>query len=136
MLKEETVLWRWAKKPTTCFMPEDNWIIRELGRNIKSHNKAVYAGLNPEDWKPYKGNMYLHRIILTKEQAKQCVVAEMQPNIPDNIDELYPTIIGSYRGYLNDTYEDSFIPLIEYKGDYNLPEALIPFSVHAEICTH
>ena len=40
------------------------------------------AGLNPIDWKKYftgkytTGEEVLHKIVLTREQAKKCVVAE------------------------------------------------------------
>ena len=42
-------------------------------------------------------------------------------------------MIGSRRRYDKEKYEESFVPLLEYQGDYNLPEVLIPFSVKGEV---
>ena len=44
---EQIVLWRWAK-PSTFFHPTEDPHFN--GVKFESHNKAVRAGLNPNDW--------------------------------------------------------------------------------------
>src|SRR3990170_3687366 len=138
-MEEQIILWRWDK-PTLRFIPEINWYVKELNRPLKSHNEIVYAGLTPYDWKKMKGDQdnVLHKIRITKDQANQCVVAEgyFRPNTQELekfIKKNGGDIVGSLTAYEEAHYEDSFVPLLEYNGGYNLPEVLIPFPVDAEI---
>jgi len=132
------VLWKWAK-PTTLFDPVENPYWTNAGLRFKSHNKVVYAGSNPVDWmETIEKNASLHKIILTKQQAELCVVAEacfrpIDEELGKFIEKKHLSLIGSARSYTYEHYEESFIPLLEYSGGYNLPEVLIPFSVKAEI---
>ena len=134
------VLWRWAK-PSTRFVPELNWIIKQRGISLSSHKKIVYASLKPTDWMKIKGgsDIVLHKIILSKEQAQLCVVAEalFRPSdekIKEFVKKRNIYLAGSYKKFTDENYEKSFIPLLEYKEGHNLPEVLIPFPVDAKIC--
>jgi len=138
---KQIILWRWDE-PTLRFIPEKNWYGKELNRPLKSHNEIVYAGLTPDHWKKLKGNhgKVLHRIRITKNQAKLCVVAEgfFRPNTQELdkfVKENGGDSVGSLTTYEDAHYEDSFVPLLEYNGGYNLPEVLIPFPVDAKICS-
>jgi len=134
----EIVLWKWAK-PTRLFETLKNPYWTSAGLRFKSHNKVVYAGLNPVDWMETMGKgATLHKIILTKQQAELCVVAEACFRPTDEelgkfIEKKQLPLIGGARNYTYEHYEESFIPLLEYSDGYNLPEVLIPFSVKAEI---
>ena len=44
--------------------------------------------------------------------------------------------VGVLRYYQDESYEKSFVPLLEYSDKYNLPEVLIPFSVKARIVSY
>jgi len=80
----------------------------------------------------------LHKIILNEQQARQCVVAEgdFRPT-DEELDEFREEKglrrIGSWRAYELDKYEGTFIPLLEYEGEHNCPEVLIPFPVDAQV---
>lgn len=109
------------------------------GIRFKSHNEVVLAGLNPIDWMEIKKGEkeVLHKIVLTREQAKKCVVAEgefcpTEEEITKFIENKHIHLVGSFRNYTYANYEKSFVPLLEYSGGYNLPEVLIPFEVKAE----
>lgn len=137
-MTREIVLWKWAK-PTRLFETLKNPYWTSAGLRFKSHNKVVYAGLNPVDWMETMGKgATLHKIILTKQQAELCVVAEACFRPTDEelgkfIEKKQLLLIGGARNYTYEHYEESFIPLLEYSDGYNLPEVLIPFSVKAEI---
>jgi hypothetical protein len=132
------VLWRWAK-PSGMFKPVENpyWVKARI--RFKSHNEVVYAGLNPIDWMEVSGGegVTLHKIVLTRQQAELCVVAEgrfrpTDEKLTEFIERMHIPDIGSYREYEYENYEKSFVPLLEYSGGYNLPEVLIPFPIKAE----
>jgi hypothetical protein len=135
--RKSIVLWRWAK-PAKMFEPTENPYLAE--KKFRSHNIAVRAGLNPIDWMrllKQKG-IVLHRIVLNMEEADLCVVAEgafrpTEQQIREFIEKEGISLIGSRRRYIKEKYEESFVPLLEYQGDYNLPEVLIPFSVKGEV---
>jgi len=106
---------------------------------FKSHNKCVRAGLNPFDW--MGSGKVLHKIVLDKQQAEHCVVAEgcFNPTYNELLDfakrrQIRP--IGILRYYQDDNYEKSFVQLLEYSDEHNLPEVLIPFSVKARIVSY
>ncbi|MCJ7425409.1 hypothetical protein MUP01_14260 [Candidatus Bathyarchaeota archaeon] len=109
------------------------------GIRFKSHNSCVRAGLNPLDWmRMMKGHgIVLHKIVLSRQQAEHCVVAEgcFIPTF-EELSEFgkrrHMQPVGILRCYQDESYEKSFVPLLEYSGGYNLPEVLIPFSVKAE----
>ena len=108
---------------------------------LESHDKVVFAGLNPTDWmwlsrENVRG--VLHKIELFEEQAQRCVVAEQDFRPTDDEMNEYlkrtsSTIVGSYHGYSRENYEDSFIPLPNYNGEHYLPEVLIPFEVEGKV---
>ena len=137
MIRKKITLWRWAK-PSKKFFPHEH--ISYKGKEFRSHNKIVLAGLKPTDWmwigRARAGE--LHKIILNKEQARHCVVAEgsFRPT-DEELDEFRKEkglrLIGSWRAYELDKYEDTFFPLLEYEGGYNCPEVLIPFPVDAQL---
>ena len=137
MFDEQIVLWRWAK-PSKIFHPtEDSYV---NGVKFKSHNKVVRAGLNQNDWREmfWGEEEVLHKIVLTREQAIECVVAEAdfrptEEEITEFVRETHIHLVGSQRNYDHANYEKSFVSLLEYSGGYNLPEVLIPFSVKAEV---
>lgn len=99
------------------------------------------AGLNPTDWmEMVRDGMTLHKIVLDKEQASLCVVAEglsrpTEKEIEEFREKERIPLVGSQRRYVCENYEKSFVPLLEYIGGYNLPEVLIPISVETEIVT-
>ena len=105
------IVWRWAIE-ATYFEPVDN-----KHENQKDYPRVVYAGVNPDDWsyleiwrsRGVDEIAKLHKITLTEEQAKRCVVTEAAT--------------------------DKYVPLIEYEGGFLLPEVLIPFGVDAEVET-
>jgi len=110
------------------------------GIRFKSHNSSVRAGLNPIDWmEMMKGDgIVLHKIVLNREQAELCVVAEglfrpTEEEIAEFRERLHVPLVGSQRRYDCENYEKSFVRLLEYSRWYNLPEVLIPFSVKADI---
>jgi hypothetical protein len=129
------VLWRWAK-PSKIFIPTENTYFNRI--QYKSQEKAVRAGLNPIDWEEMMSGEgeVLHKIVLSRQQAKLCVVAEADPRPTEEeiteYNEGMDTPVGSYRRYIGKTYARTFVPLLEYTGGYNLPEVLIPFPVKAE----
>ena len=136
MSNERIVLWRWTK-PSKRFTPTENNYFEE--QQFKSHSKVVRAGLNPIDWKEMmsREGTVLHRIVLSKRQAELCVVAEAdfrptEEEMTEFIERMDIPVIGSRRRYNAENYENSFVPLLEYRGGYNLPEVLIPFPVTAE----
>jgi hypothetical protein len=126
------VLWKWAK-PSKTFNPEVSHYWEE-GIRFKSHNRIVYAGLNPLDWIEYKGDSTLHKIVLDKQQAELCVVAEddFSARAIEYAEKTHSSLIGCENRYRNKNYEGSFIPLTKYSGGYNRPEVLIPFPVKTE----
>lgn len=136
--EKKIVVWRWAE-PSNRFSPIKNRSWGDL--KLKSHDLVVFAGLKPTDWM-WLGRArtgVLHKIELTKEQASQCVVAEQEfrpteEEINKYLERTGRSIFGSYRGYSREQYEKFFIPLLDYKGGYILPEVLIPFEVDAKIC--
>ena len=137
MFDEQIVLWRWAK-PSKIFRPTEDSHFN--GVKFKSHNKVVRAGLNPNDWREiiWGEEEVLHKIVLTREQAIECVVAEAdfrptEEEITAFVRETHIHLVGSQRNYDHANYEKSFVSLLEYSGGYNLPEVLIPFSVKAEV---
>lgn len=136
--EKRIALWKWAK-PTRLFEPLENPYWTNAGLRFKSHNKVVHAGLNPVDWMETMGkDVTLHKIILTKQQAQLCVVAEAcfrptDEELAKFMEKKHISFVGSARSYTYEHYERSFVPLLRYSGDYNLPEVLIPFSVRAEI---
>ena len=140
MSDEQIVLWRWAK-PSTFFHPTEDPHFN--GVKFESHNKAVRAGLNPNDWMKIirEEKDVLHKIVLTREQAIKCVVAEAdfrptEEEITEFKIKRHINLVGSQRIYDHANYEKSFVSLLEYSGSYNLPEVLIPFSVKAEVVSH
>lgn len=129
------VLWKWAK-PSKIFKPKMGrfW---ERGIQFKSHNKIVLAGLNPTDWMEIMGDLTLHKIVLNKQQAELCVVAEgefdpTEKELTEFTERRNIGLVGSLEKYENENYESSFIPLTKYSGGYNCPEVLIPFPVKTE----
>lgn len=137
MCDKRIALWKWAK-PTRLFEPLENHYWTSAGLRFKSHNKVVYAGLNPVDWMETMGKgATLHKITLTKQQASFCVVAEacFRPRDEELVkfmEKKHISLVGSVRSYTYEHYEESFVPLLRYSGGYNLPEVLIPFLVRAE----
>jgi hypothetical protein len=134
------VVWRWAK-PSKMFDPTENPYFE--GPRFKSHNVAVRAGLNPVDWmEMIKGEReVLHKIVLTRRQAENCVVAEAdflltEEEITEFVERRHILLVGSKRKYDCANYEKSFVCLLEYSGNYNLPEVLIPFSVKADVVSY
>ncbi len=108
--------------------------------SFSSHNRVVHAGLNPFDWESWvrSEGTVLHKIVLNKQQAELCVVAEgffrsTEKELDEFIERKGISMIGSQRVFEEDNYEKSFVPLLEYSGDYNLPEVLIPFCVKAKV---
>lgn len=139
-MKEKVVLWRWDV-PTSRFEPVINWYIKNDSISLKNYDKVVYAGLNPRDWMDIKAepNRVLHKIVLTQEKAKLCVVAEGSFKPTDEeligfIKERNIELVSSLTRYEQENYEKSFVPFLNYSGGYNLPEVLIPFAVDAKIC--
>ena len=138
MSRKRVTLWRWAK-PSKEFTPTENAYFKANGIRFKSHNKVVRAGLNPSDWMEIVGRgSTLHRITLTEQQAKLCVVAEddfrpTEEELRDFAKKTHSHLGGAKRRYFIANYEKSFVPLLEYSGGYNRPEVLIPFPVKAEI---
>jgi hypothetical protein len=110
---------------------------------LKSHNNCVRAGLNPLDWMQMmkERGIVLHKIILDRQQAERCVVAEgcFMPTY-EELSEFRKTKhmqpVGVLRYYQDENYEKSFVPLLKYSDGYNLPEVLIPFSVKAEAISY
>jgi hypothetical protein len=109
------------------------------GITFKSHNNYVRAGLNPLDWMRMmkRRGIVLHKIVLNRQQAERCVVAEgcFIPTYEEFSEfgkkkDMQP--VGVLRYYQDENYEKSFVPLLKYLGGYNLPEVLIPFSVKAK----
>ena len=132
------ILWRWDK-PSKKFTPTENAYFSSRGIQFKSHNNVVRAGLNPIDWMEImKGEKeVLHKIVLTREQAELCVVAEAdfrptEEELTEFTERMHISLIGSKRRYNYANYEKSFVCLLEYSGGYKLPEVLIPFPVKAE----
>lgn len=120
------------------FIPKENIYFKAIP--FKSHNSVVRAGLNPINWMEMMGRdgIVLHKIVLNKQQAELCVVAEglfrpTEEEITEFTERMHIPLIGSRRKYDYENYEKSFVCLLEYSGSYNLPEVLIPFSVKAEI---
>ena len=110
------------------------------GSHFKSHKKVVRAGLNPVDWMEIiKGEKkVLHKIVLTRQQAKECVVAEAdfrltEEELTEFTERMHISLVGSKRRYTRANYEESFVSLLKYSGNYNLPEVLIPFTVKADV---
>lgn len=141
MFSKRIVLWKWAK-PSKIFEPVENRYWLGAGIQFKSHNNVVYAGLNPTDWKETIAgeDTTLHKIVLTKQQAELCVVAEAlfspaHKELIEFVEKMRIPMVGSLRRYTYENYEKSFVPLLEYSGEYNLPEVLIPFPVKAETVT-
>ena len=135
MSNKRFVLWKWAK-PSKIFDPVENRYC-EKGIRFKSYNKIVYAGLNPTDWMDIMGAFTLHKIVLDKQQAELCVVAEdyfrpTDKELAEFIERTHGSYVGSLNDYRNKNYKSSFVPLIKYSGGYNRPEVLIPFSVKTE----
>jgi len=131
------VLWRWAK-PSMVFAPTENTHFR--GVLFKSHKNVVRAGLNPIDWMEIMSGegIALHKIVLGRQQAEQCVVAEAdfrltEEELTEFIKRKQIHLVGSKKRYDHDNYEKSFVGLLKYSGGYNLPEVLIPFPVKAKI---
>lgn len=140
---EKFVVWRWAN-PSKRFKPTKNRSWGDL--KMESHNQVVFTGLNPTDWiwlfsdmrARARGKSVLHKITLTREQASLCVVAEQEFRPSEEEIQAYLQRtgrfeVGSLIGYSMEKYEKSFIPLPKYKGEYNLPEVLIPFEVEAKV---
>lgn len=120
------------------FAPTENTYFR--GVSFKSHKKVVRAGLNPIDWMEIMSGegVVLHKIVLSRQQAEQCVVAEAnfrltEEELTEYIERKHIHLVGSKIRYDHDNYEKSFVGLLEYSEGYNLPEVLIPFPVEAEI---
>ena len=132
------IVWRWAE-PSKKFLPTKNLSWRDL--KLKTHDRVVFAALKPTYWM-WLGRTrtgVLHKIELTEEQASQCVVAEQEFRPTDEEMNEYLNRTGrrkggSIRAYSREHYEKSFIPLLDYKGGYILPEVLIPFDVEAKPC--
>ena len=87
------------------------------------------------------GDLTLHKIVLDKQQAELCVVAEDDfRRTPEELAEFaertHSSHVGSEIKYRQKNYESSFVPLTKYSGDHNLPEVLIPFPVKAEIVSY
>lgn len=85
--------------------------------------------------------MALHKIVLNKQQADHCVVAEgcfipTHEQLLELAERRHMRPIGILRYYQDENYEKSFVPLLEYSGGYNQPEVLIPFSVKAKIISY
>lgn len=138
MFNKRIVLWRWDK-PSKKFTPTENTYFSSRGIQFKSHNNVVRAGLNPIDWMEImKGEKaVLHKIVLTREQAELCVVAEAdfrltEEELTEFTERMHISLVGSKRRYNYANYEKSFVSLLEYSGNYNRPEVLIPFPVKAE----
>ena len=139
MSSKRIVLWRWDK-PSKKFTQTENTYFSSRGIQFKSHNKVVRAGLNPIDWIEYttgEGEV-LHKIVLTREQAKKCVVAEADfcltiEELSEYAKKTHTHLVGSKIRYNCDNYEKSFVSLLEYSGNYNLPEVLILFPVKADL---
>lgn len=135
MSSKRFILWKWAS-PSRKFEPEENPYCKE-GIRFKYYNKIVYAGLHPTDWMEIKGDSTLHKIVLNKQQAKLCVVAEDDPRptekeLAEFIKRTQSSYVGSLSRYRIENYKRSFVPLMEYSGGYNRPEVLIPFPVKTE----
>jgi len=120
------------------FAPTENTYFR--GVPFKSHRNVVRAGLNPIDWMEIMSGegIVLHKIVLSRQQAERCVVAEAlfrptEEELTEFIKRMHIHLVGSKIRYDHDDYEKSFVGLLEYSGGYNLPEVLIPFLVKAEI---
>ena len=135
MSNSRIVLWKWAK-PSKIFKPEMShyW---EQGIRFKSHNKIVLAGLNPIDWMEIMGDLTLHKIVLDKQQAELCVVAEGEFDPTEKEwtqfrERKHIKSVDSLTKYENENYESSFVPLKKYLWNYNIPEVLIPFPVKTE----
>ena len=117
-----------------------NGYFSSKGIQFKSHNNVVRAGLNSIDWMEImKGERdVLHKIVLTRGQAEKRVVAEadFRPTEEELVEftkKTHTHLVGSKIRYDCANYENSFVFLLEYSGNYNLPEVLIPFSVKADV---
>ena len=133
-------MWRWDE-PSKIFEPTESIFYK--GMMLKSHDNCVRAGLNPLDWmKMMKGSgIVLHKIVLSRQQAEHCVVAEgcfipTHEELSEFGKRRHMQKIGLLRCYQDENYEKSFVSLVEYSGGYNLPEVLIPFSVETEIVSY
>jgi hypothetical protein len=136
LFDKKIVVWRWDK-PSKIFEPTASIFYK--GITFKSHNKCVHAGLTPLDWTGF--GKVLHKIVLDKQQAKQCVVAEgcfipSYNELSDFAKKRQMGSVGILRYYQNEKYEKSFVPLLEYSGHYNQPEVLIPFPVKANVISY
>jgi len=65
-------------------------------------------------------------------------VADTRLDLPDpvkddNILVYYKRKWSGQFDFEEDNYEKSFVSLLVYSGDYNLPEVLIPFCVKAKV---
>jgi hypothetical protein len=103
----------------------------------------VRAGLNPLDWmQMMKGDgIVLHKVVLSRQQAERCVVAEgcfipTYEELSEFAERKHMQPVGILRGYQDENYEKSFVPLLKYSSGYNLPEVLIPFSVKAKTVSY
>ena len=141
MFRQQITLWKWAK-PSKVFQPVENPFWTRRGITFATHNKVVYAGLNPLDWMWKKSvDGVLHKIVLTKDQVRLCVVAEgsFRPS-DEEMDQFIESRgipdLGSHWEYVDEHYEQSFIPFIEYSGGMNLPEVLVPFAVRGKVVTY
>lgn len=137
---KKTVLWRWDD-PTEIFEPTKSIFYKDIV--LTSHDKCVRAGLNPLDWRQMTEGcgLALHKIVLNKQQAENCVVAEgcfipTNEQLSELMKRRHSRSIGILRYYQDENYEKSFVPLLKYSGGYNLPEVLIPFSVKAKIISY
>lgn len=137
MRTKRIVLWKWAE-PSKTFTPTESPFYS--GIRFKSHNRCVRAGLNPLDWmQMMKGcGIVLHKIVLDRQQAERCVVAEgcfipTYEELSEFGKKKHMQPVGVLRYYQDENYEKSFVALLNYSGGYNLPEVLIPFSVEARI---
>ena len=134
-------MWRWDK-PSEKFTQTKNDYFNSRGIRFKSHNNVVCAGLNPIDWEFLRGEKdVLHKIVLTKEQAELCVVAEAdfrptEEEFNEFVESRHISIVGSKIKYNCANYENSFVSPLEYSGNYNLPEVLIPFPVKADVASY
>ena len=98
----------------------------------------MLAGLNPIDWMEImkEEKEVLHKIVLTREEAKKCVVAKGEfsytnEEITEFAESKHISIVNIEEKYISEHYEKTFVSLLEYSGEYNLPEVLIPFPVKA-----
>ena len=139
MSNKQIFLWRWAK-PAKVFEPKENPQWFDAGIKSKFPNGVVLVGLNPIDWMEIMGGEgnVLHKIVLNKQQAELCVVAEasfrpIENELTEFIKRKKMPLIGSLKAYQKENYKASFVCLLKYSGGYNLPEVLIPFPVKAEV---